>query len=264
MFKLFRKQPPKGAYEEVSASNDLLSKDEKEEYGVEDARLGKRSLSMTRWSLPASLLLFALSILLLIAARSIRPSDNQCARQLSVWSPGLDAVEYIEYDLENKFDEPSIYRGPPTPARDKAWTELWQFGGVRIPPEKMHLLNRTLGEEDWRMIPDEAGGYVALLDVFHQIHCLDLVRMYTWLLAGNYAPPGQGTATRVEVPSGLRAGDVGNRMHVDHCIETLRKTLMCHGDVTPFLTIEDPKSPIGHKADFNVHQKCRDFGKIKN
>jgi hypothetical protein len=46
-------------------------------------------------------------------------------------------------------------------------------GGVRIPPEKMHLLNRTLDEEEWRMVPDEAGGgYVALLDVFHQIHCL--------------------------------------------------------------------------------------------
>jgi Mycotoxin biosynthesis protein UstYa len=46
-------------------------------------------------------------------------------------------------------------------------------GGVRIPPEKMHLLNRTVGEGDWRMIPDEAGGgYIALLDVFHQIHCL--------------------------------------------------------------------------------------------
>jgi len=88
--------------------------------------------------------------------------------------------------------------------------------------------------------------------------------MYTWLLAGNYAPPGQGTATRMEVPGGLRASDVGNRMHVDHCIETLRKTLMCHGDVTPFLAIEDPKSPIGHKADFNMHQKCRDFGKIKS
>jgi hypothetical protein len=59
--------------------------------------------------------------------------------------------------------------------------------------------------------------------------------MYTWLLAGNYAAPGQGTETRMEVPGGLRASDVGNRMHVDHCIETLRKALMCHGDVTPFL-----------------------------
>lgn len=59
--------------------------------------------------------------------------------------------------------------------------------------------------------------------------------MYTWLLAGNYAPPGEGTGTRMEVPGGLRASDVGNRMHVDYCIETLRKALMCHGDVTPFL-----------------------------
>jgi hypothetical protein len=41
-------------------------------------------------------------------------------------APGLDAVEYVEFDLENKFAEPSIYRGPPTPARDKAWSELWE------------------------------------------------------------------------------------------------------------------------------------------
>jgi hypothetical protein len=47
-------------------------------------------------------------------------------------------------------------------------------GGVRIPPERMYLLNRTLDEEDWKRVPDEeaGNGYVALLDVFHQIHCL--------------------------------------------------------------------------------------------
>jgi hypothetical protein len=98
---------------------------------------------------------------------------------------------------------------------------------------------------------------------FVNIAFQDLIRMYTWYLTGNYAPPGQGTETRMEVPVGLRASEVGNRMHVDHCIETLRKTLMCHGDVTPLLAIEDPKSPVGHKVDFNIHQKCRDFGKIK-
>ena len=85
MFKLFQKQPPQGAYEEVPASNNLLSKDEKGEYDVEDARLEKKSLSVLGLFFPTSLLLFALSILVLIAAKSTRPSDNQCARQLSVW-----------------------------------------------------------------------------------------------------------------------------------------------------------------------------------
>lgn len=74
---------------------------------------------------------------------------------------------------------------------------------------------------------------------------------------------GEGTATRLDIPAGLRATDVGNRMHADHCIETIRKTLMCHGDVTPVLAIEDPDSPLGRRADFNIHQKCRDFEKLQ-
>ncbi|KAH6671272.1 hypothetical protein B0J14DRAFT_595688 [Halenospora varia] len=52
-------------------------------------------------------------------------------------------------------------------------------------------------------------------------------------------------------------------MHIDHCIETLRKYLMCHGGVTPFLAIEDPDAPVGHVADFSLHQKCRDFGRLR-
>ena len=40
-------------------------------------------------------------------------------------APALVAVEYVEYDLENMFDQPSIYRGPPTPVLEKAWSDLW-------------------------------------------------------------------------------------------------------------------------------------------
>jgi hypothetical protein len=97
MFKSFQKQFPHGAYEEVPTSTNLLSKDEKEEYDVENARLGERSLSLTRLFFPTSLLLSALSILVLIAARSIRPSDNQCARQLSVWCKSLLRVSEVAF-----------------------------------------------------------------------------------------------------------------------------------------------------------------------
>jgi hypothetical protein len=52
-------------------------------------------------------------------------------------------------------------------------------------------------------------------------------------------------------------------MHVDHCLETLRLTLMCHSDITPLMIIEDPSSPVGGSADFNVHHKCRDFERLR-
>lgn len=75
---------------------------------------------------------------------------------------------------------------------------------------------------------------------------------------------GEGTATRLEIPGSLRASDVGNRLHADHCFETLRKALMCHGDLTPLLAIEDPESPIGRRADSNAHHRCRNFMKLQD
>lgn len=86
----------------------------------------------------------------------------------------------------------TIYRGPPTPQLEKAWEELWFCelkliptgmlkltlkldGGVRITEDKLALLNRTadLGNgRHLKPVEDEKGGYHALLEVFHQLHCL--------------------------------------------------------------------------------------------
>lgn len=40
-------------------------------------------------------------------------------------APALEAVKYKDITLQNKFDEPSIYRGPPTLEREQAWLDLW-------------------------------------------------------------------------------------------------------------------------------------------
>jgi hypothetical protein len=48
-------------------------------------------------------------------------------------------------------------------------------------------------------------------------------------------------------------------MHVDHCLETLRIGLMCQSDITPLRIIDGPTAPLGSRADFNAHHKCRDF-----
>lgn len=41
-------------------------------------------------------------------------------------APLLEAVEYEEVNWTNDFDQPSIYRGPPNPQREKAWENLWR------------------------------------------------------------------------------------------------------------------------------------------
>ena len=49
-------------------------------------------------------------------------------------------------------------------------------------------------------------------------------------------------------------------MHVDHCIETVRIALMCHGDITPvgFVRLDDT-APMGGRADFSPLRKCVKF-----
>jgi hypothetical protein len=67
----------------------------------------------------------------------------------------------------------------------------------------------------------------------------------------------------VRTPLPFTDSEIGIRMHLDHCIETLRLTLMCHGDTTPSLLLEDPDSPVGISTDFSAHRKCRDFWALR-
>ncbi|KAH8596830.1 hypothetical protein B0O99DRAFT_685309 [Bisporella sp. PMI_857] len=230
----------------------LLSKSEVSEEGSsrED---GFHSISrVERWIL-AALAFFATSTLLLLVAYSTKqPSDQQCGRQLSVWSPLLDAVQYEEIDFVNRPEQPSIYRGAPTHELEREWEKLWFYGAVPIPENKMQYLNRTL-QETWSTQPD-GSGYRALIEVFHQLHCLDVIRQYTW--RDYYAQHPE----TVSIPFLLlQDNEVYARKHTDHCIEALRLSIMCHGDVTPYLLKTDPNAPAGVDPDFSPHHKCVKF-----
>ncbi|KAE9963083.1 hypothetical protein BLS_009708 [Venturia inaequalis] len=159
------------------------------------------------------------------------PTDAQCTKQLSTYffltlaAPALEAVEYEEMDFTAIFNSTSIYRGPPTPEREKAWTRLTYKHGIEVPADKLALLNRT-DLDHIKHVPTSVGtGYRGILEVFHQLHCLNMIRMYTWWQVGKY--PG--------LPTGFSTSKLKNRMHIDHCFESLRMSLQCHGDVTPVL-----------------------------
>ncbi|KAK2005354.1 hypothetical protein LZ32DRAFT_674356 [Colletotrichum eremochloae] len=198
------------------------------------------------------LCLVLLSLLFGFAFSVLRaPSDQDCARQLSMWSPALEAVEYMQLDFNDAFNSTSIYRGPPTPEREKAWFDLTYKHAVEIPEDKLAGLNRSLEDNLERVPPDVGTGFVALLEVFHQLHCLNMIRMYTWWQSGQYDEP----------PLGLAWDPLKNRIHIDHCLEALRISIMCFADVTPLFVRLG--GPVGARADFETHHKCRDFRKIE-
>ncbi|WPH00670.1 Hypothetical protein R9X50_00350000 [Acrodontium crateriforme] len=176
-----------------------------------------------------------------------RESDQQTG----VWSPLADAVVFEDINFANNFSHKSPYRGPPNPEIEREWNRLILFDPIGIEGDKLPRLNRSI-VDPWTMAtaPGHEREYIVAFEVFHQLHCLNLIRQYTWL--DHYAVP----------PSSLRGGDrVGNRMHVDHCIETLRLSLMCNADITPFLTrnhdVNDPTNRLNAKADFDSFHKCK-------
>ncbi|KAK8009162.1 Cyclochlorotine biosynthesis protein O [Apiospora marii] len=190
-------------------------------------------------------------------------SVKECATQLSVYSPLLDdpnLIKYEAFDLPTYFNQPSPYRGPPTPEREALWEELWHQGTINVPFDKLGALNKTLKGKEYKRTPIEAGGgYAAQVEVLHQLHCVGLLRFSAWARSCN-SSNAHGFVYEA-LAQQLYLTDFGFYME-DHCIEVLRLNIMCQGDVTPILIEMDPKAPFGERADFTSYHKCRNFWDI--
>ncbi|EQB43626.1 hypothetical protein CGLO_17715 [Colletotrichum gloeosporioides Cg-14] len=181
--------------------------------------------------------------------------DLECARQLSPYSPYIESgdMEFIEYTEQNHLMQPSPYRGKPTREVEEAWIRLWRVPPIRFPEDKLAALNKAPPEKYERVPKELGGGVKGFLNVFHQLHCLNLVRQYTYRNDYDYS-----NVTAFRAPEELVRG------HIDHCIETIRKSLMCTADVTPVVFENDPSRASGSKSDFNLWRKCRDFDRIQD
>ncbi|KAM3476226.1 hypothetical protein MY8738_007027 [Beauveria namnaoensis] len=91
--------------------------------------------------------------------------------------------------------------------------------------------------------------YMAQVDVFHQIHCLNLLRHQAWKAYDHEA------AIRREPYRPL------HWIHVSHCTDILLKNIMCTGsvDVVTYQWLESQHRPW---PDFDVNHKCRNFDDI--
>jgi hypothetical protein len=168
-----------------------------------------------------------------------------------LYSPANEAIESIGIIRFNgTLGAPSLYSGGPSAEIEAAWNRI----SVDARPVRMTLeqLLRT-GEKpspSMARYPDEyGGGYIASVEVIHQLHCLNMIRKVSW---------------------GVHNETLGHeyhdspedfRIHLDHCIEMIRQNIMCRSDVT-MLTydwVEGVKDPF---PNFNIPHQCRNFEKI--
>ncbi|KAK5938528.1 hypothetical protein PMZ80_009499 [Knufia obscura] len=174
------------------------------------------------------------------------PSDFISARSAiqRTTTQFTSSLDFIDRKRIYRVSDPSIpiYIGNATSTAeiDQNWDDLILPADIYITDAE----SSTLPPDVNLYRSPEMGQYKIELEVFHSLHCLNMIRKRV------YAE---------EYPEMLSANAI---VHVDHCIESLRELIMCEGNMTP-IPIE--WSEKGERINPNYAQKhsCRDFDALK-
>ncbi|KAK5949086.1 hypothetical protein OHC33_009827 [Knufia fluminis] len=184
--------------------------------------------------------------------KAVTDQDHYLAT--SAYSPILD-----------RFDVPkttttvngSLYQNPPSLLRDtgKAGDDEWFRIGTGVFPIVVNSDEvRKLGKNPALAvkIPEDMGygsdAYIAQTDVFHHLHCVDMLRREI------YHP----WSTLADAEKLRKGGDRQHWAHVGHCIDILAQAIKCSGsvDMIMFNWVEGWDQPF---PDFATKKVCRDF-----
>lgn len=149
-------------------------------------------------------------------------------------------------------DPPSIYQLRPSPEVDRAWDRLSAGPAVPLTTEEVVRLGwdpKTL----WPVPQEELEGdevrYWGLIDVFHQVHCLNELRKTAF-------PAYYGDRREKHKFVPLPYED-----HLLHCQYSLLKAVTCHADLEISI-YQKFKGWPGINLNFQKDRKCRNFEDI--
>ncbi|EUC46313.1 hypothetical protein COCMIDRAFT_93221 [Bipolaris oryzae ATCC 44560] len=209
------------------------------------------------WLTLFNLFIFVISMLSMVCTVMSQrdPSGNTAAQlmdQFDVYSPLMHKVKYTRTQFT--FASPlnsSKYVGI-TDDVDDAWVELAFLPDQIVSKSDYPRLHKTTDAIEATDPKTGETGYRVGLEVFHQLHCLNLLRMATY--PEHYTKVSWSDTNHP--PEQVRA-------HLDHCIEVLRVNLMCFADVNVF-TLHRKEGVAGHEPDYNTAHVCRNFDEIKD
>jgi len=213
------------------------------------------ALKLTGWMGLLSFLngvILCVAIGALIVSLRALPLRNtvQCSARLSTFSPALEAVEYETVKFNGTFRYPSIYRGTPTPELDAAWNRITKnVQPLQISRETLDKIGKADRPSLVRFKEEDGGGYMASVAAIHQLHCLNMLRKYTY--NEYYKDKDEAFTVRPDI----------FRTHLDHCVELIRQKLMCNSDVG-VITNEWVDGWDLPYPDFNTVHKCRNYEKV--
>ncbi|KAJ6036866.1 hypothetical protein N7540_001145 [Penicillium herquei] len=176
-------------------------------------------------------------------------ANTGCMELHSFPSPALKEIDskYYPVKFNGTLDYPSIYRQDPSPEVDEAWNRLEDIRIMSISEDDVLKAGKTT---DAIQIPQKwGGGYMASLEVNHQLHCVNFLRKS--LFRDYYQTRSVEFSDHPEMI----------HTHLLHCVEMLRQFVMCHADVGVITHnwVEDYPRPY---PDFNTWHQCRNFENV--
>ncbi|KAH8832166.1 hypothetical protein DL96DRAFT_1525030 [Flagelloscypha sp. PMI_526] len=163
-------------------------------------------------------------------------------RDQPLYSPAQDFVTYAPKKFQSSLgNDTSSFQGF-TEDVDNAWLDLYSYGMSTLSKEEAG----KLVDSTHPISVDGKPQHIIQLAVFHQLHCLNMLRQS--LYPGVYPPvPGEWQS---------------DPAHLAHCIDSLRQGVQCASDISPFVWRWHPEESR-MKWNLEVSHSCRDFERVK-
>ncbi|KAI1427180.1 hypothetical protein F5Y12DRAFT_712514 [Xylaria sp. FL1777] len=239
-----------GQYEKINLSHD----DEVEDSGTIDAATpssgenrtnstDKSSIAVIRFYRHLVIILTGVNVLISFAVVWLgigfakRVPYQLTENNVEFVGPAGIPVEMELYRFQTGVRESTPFFGPPNATTDAAWNTILNAGLIKLTPEQADTLSAPTAKDQL-----DPTSYVGILEVFHQLHCLNTLRLRAFAQDPEvqFADPG----------------------HTAHCFEYIRQSLMCLADVNIA-----PISWNERKREYAIHwdatRQCRNFGKIR-
>ncbi|KGQ11832.1 hypothetical protein BBAD15_g2423 [Beauveria bassiana D1-5] len=202
-------------------------------------RAKTEALAIESWILYASLS-FVLLFVGGVIGYNLRPSTAGSGlafadtSQLNIYN-GVDFPPF-EQRFNGSLFKRSPYSGPPTPEMDKTWGRYTEMGSsmlVKIDEDDARASTSYSLETAVHLEETQNIGYMASLGLFHQIHCLNMLRKFIYLDYYKEKTPDWFSQPYL-------------RPHADHCVDMIREAIMCHGDTSLIVYhwIDGYKDPV--------------------
>ncbi|KAK4187191.1 hypothetical protein QBC35DRAFT_385399 [Podospora australis] len=210
----------------------------------------KFTMARGRVLMSANILLFVVALLInIISFQRLNICDNtNCSSSIRRHLQGI-SQHYPLAELSRtlmRFDAelgaPSVFKGQPRKELDDAWGAIVDQPMILVNKETLEAYDPTS-----KPSKSKSGHYYATVEVYHQLHCLDITREFIW--RDHY----QHVDTFQDPPEMVWE-------RVDHCIDLLRQVLMFNADTG--LIFYTHMGQLQPAARVSINHMCRKFSHI--